>query len=44
MSVYELPWSILSAHLTGVITVTEEETIAAMKLVSESHLALLYIL
>ena len=34
MSVYELPWPILSTHLTGVITVTEEEIIAAMKLVS----------
>lgn len=35
MSIYKLPWSILSTHLTGVITVTEEEIIAAMKLVSE---------
>ena len=35
MSVYELPWPILSTHLTGVITVTEEEIITAMKLVSQ---------
>ena len=31
MSVCEFPWSILSTHLNGVITVTEEEIIAAMK-------------
>ena len=32
---YELPWTILSTHLAGVVTVTEEEIIAAMKLVSK---------
>ena len=36
VGVYELPWSILSTHLTGVVTVTEEEIISAMKLVSET--------
>lgn len=41
MSIYELPWSILSTHLTGVITVTEEEIIAAMKLVGETYACLL---
>lgn len=41
MSIYELPWSILSTHLTGVITVTEEEIIAAMKLVGETYTFLL---
>ena len=35
VSVYELPWTILSTHLAGVVTVTEEEIITAMKLVSE---------
>ena len=36
MSVYELPWSILSTLSDGVITVSEEEIISAMKLVSET--------
>ena len=35
VSVYELPWTILSTHLAGVVTVTEEEIITAMKLVSQ---------
>ena len=35
MNIYELPWTILSTHLAGVVTVTEEEIITAMKLVSD---------
>ena len=34
MNICEKPWPILKAHLSGVITVTEEEVIAAMRTVS----------
>lgn len=39
--IYDLTvWSILSTHLTDVVTVTEEEIIAAMKLVSSVYIVL----
>ena len=34
-SVRELPWSIISVLVDGVVTVTDKETLAAMKLVFE---------
>ena len=33
MSIGDLTWPVLKTHLTGVVTVSEEEIIAAMKLV-----------